>query len=274
MPSPSITGTPVRLQVSTASAPPIPPIDANTGLPPAVWRSNSVSFQVGVFDVNGISVDLSNLAYLQLVIAASPTAPTNLFSMQVAAGAIVPMITQADWLSGAAQNATFAASAGAMDFTLLAALSQSYWIQVSGVTTGGALIVFGAGTINCYNAGSATPAPIASVVDFNAQTNATGNGTIAPMTNAHTEQLTITGSAGTRNFPIVPLSGLAAGARVWVAMVLPATVGITVNFLNLSLSGATLTSILTDGFSRSASLEFYFDGTNFNIESVALPAGY
>lgn len=239
-----------------------------------MWRATAIAVQVGIFAPSGLAVDLTGFQYLQLTIAPNQNSPTNLITAVVLSSGITPTISQAAWLAGTAQQAEFDLSAAVTDITLFAQPSQPYWMSLTGVNAAGALIVLAAGTVNFYNSGSATPAPIASVVDFNAQTNATGNGTIAPMTNAHTEQLTITGSAGTRNFPIVPLSGLAAGARVWVAMVLPATVGITVNFLNLSLSGATLTSILTDGFSRSASLEFYFDGTNFNIESVALPAGY
>lgn len=265
MPSAPITGIPIRLQVSTASSPPVPPIDVNTGQPPAQWRANAVAYQVGVFDVNGVSVDLSNLSYLQLTIAATQNAPANLIVQTVLAGAITPTITQSDWLAGDAQNASFDLSAAMTDVTLNAQPSQAYWLQLSGVTTGGSLIVYGAGTVNFYNSGSATPAPVAATVDYNAQTNSTGNGTIAPTTNIHTEKITIMGAARTSAFVVTApfVVGYGAGALVLVTVALPVTVGITVNFLSQSLSGATLGTATTDGYVSKAWAIFGYDGTNY-----------
>jgi len=273
MPSAPITGTPIRLQVSTASAPPVPPIDINTGLPPAQWRANSVSYQVGVFDVNGVSVDLSNFTYLQLTVATDQNAPTNLITATVLAANITPTISKAEWLAGTVQNASFNLSAAQTDVTLFAQPSQVYWLQLSGVTSGGSLVVLGAGEVTFYNAGSATPGSTGGQTDFNAQTNAGGNGSINPTSQLHTEQITFTGSAGTRIFPVTASAGNYAGAIVNIALLLPATPGILIQFTNQTLGGQVVASILTDGYTSNAALSLYLDGSgNYQPLSVLVPA--
>jgi hypothetical protein len=47
----------------------------------------------------------------------------------------------------------------------------------------------------------------------NGQTNSTGNSTVTPSSQLHTESITFTGSAGTRNI-IIETTGLDAGARI------------------------------------------------------------
>ncbi len=262
MPSAPISGVPIRLQVSTASAPAVPPIDVNTGLPPAQWRANAVSYQVGIFDVNGVSVDLSNVTYLQLTIAATQNAPANLIVATVLAGSITPTITRSAWLAGTAQNASFDLSAAATDVTLGAQPSQDYWVQLSGVTSTGTLIVYGAGNVTFYNSGSATPAPLSGITDYNAQTNSTGNATVSPSTQVHTEKMTFAGSAGTRNVVLEP-GGTYEGGLVLVSAALPVTAGITINFLSGDLSGDTLGTATTDGYVSKISAIFAFDGTDY-----------
>lgn len=264
MPTAPIAGIPIRLQVSTASAPPVPPIDVNTGLPPAQWRANTVSYQAGVFDVNGDGVDLSNLAYLQLTIAENQNSPANLITSIVLAAGIIPTITQSAWLAGTAQNASFDLSAAATDVSLSAQPSQNYWIQLSGVTTLGARIVYGAGYVTFYNSGSATPAPISGITSRHDQTNASGDGSIDPTTNIHTEVITVAGSAGTRNFVLTPGS-TSSGAWVYVGLIMPTTPGITINILQGDLSGATLATITTDGFITKGFIGLSFDATDYAL---------
>ena len=272
MPSAPIDGVPIRLQVSTASAPAVPPIDVNTGLPPAEWRANAVSYQVGIFDANGNSVDLSNVAYLQLTIAATQNAPANFIVATVLAGAITPTISRSAWLGGTAQNASFNLTAAQTDITLAAAASQDYWLQLSGVTLTGSLIVYGAGNVTFYNSGSVTPAPIAGVTSFHAQTNTSGNSTIDPSSQIHTEQITVAGGANsTRDF-VLEAGNNYAGALIHIPLILPPTPNITINVLNLSLSGATIASSVTDGYIRSALIIAGFDGTNYSPLFVVNPA--
>ena len=272
---PTYTGIPIQLLVSTVSSPPVNPIDVNTGLPPAQWRSNAVTYNVGIFDGNGSSVDLSNLAYLQLTIASSQNAPANLITATVLRGSITPTITLAGFQQGIAQNAAFILTASQTDVSLGAQPYQAYWIQLSGVTLSGSLIVYGAGYVNFYNNGSATPAPIAGVVDFNAQSIASGNGTILPQTNLHTEIVTVTGTGSeTINLVLSPpaVGGYVAGARVDTNLILPAVSGIMVNLLDQSLGGANVGSVLTDGYVRSAIIRSVWNGTNYINSQVSIPA--
>ena len=270
---PSYAGIPIQLQVSTASSPPVNPIDVITGLPPAQWRANAVVYNVGIFDQNGNGVDLSSFSYLQLVVQAYQNAPTNLIAATVLAASITPVIQQGPWLAGTAQNAQFVLSAAQTDISLNAQPYQAYWIQLSGVTNAGALVVFGAGTVNFYNAGSATPAAVAGQTDFNAQTNNAGNGSVLPLSQLHTEQITVTGAARTSTFAVTSAAGAYAGALVNVAMILPATAGITINFTNQTTGGTQIASLTTDGYSLNAQAVFYLDNHgNYQPLSVTIPA--
>ena len=56
----------IRLQLTTRSVPPVPPFDLDTGESPAFWRGENVDFRIGIFDRKGLSVNLSNLAFLQV----------------------------------------------------------------------------------------------------------------------------------------------------------------------------------------------------------------
>ena len=118
----------VRLELTTRSVPPVPPIDSNTGEIPAVWRGEDWAFQIGIFDANGVGVDLSNIDYLQvdiyheLIPATWPatnqtyspystlpfpsTPPSPLLSTTIVKADITPIVSYAAWKNGSAQQAT------------------------------------------------------------------------------------------------------------------------------------------------------------------------
>src|SRR4051812_42969130 len=96
---------PVRLQASIISDPPVVPTDANTGKQISFWRAQGINISVGIFDANGVAVDLSNLQYLQLIIQESQDALVASVVKQVDAGSIIPVITKAGWDAGIAQQA-------------------------------------------------------------------------------------------------------------------------------------------------------------------------
>ncbi len=244
-----------------------------------MWRAQSIAIQVGVFQPNGSCVDLTDYQYLQLTIAQFQNSPTNFISTFVTTSDITPVISQADWLAGIAQQAEFDLAAYETDITLFAQPSQPYWIQLSGLNAVGTLIILAAGTINFYNAGSGTPAPVKAQTDYHAQTNSGGPGLIQPLSTIHTENVNLTGSGGTRDFilsaPFLPQ----AGARTWIkfatatpGVAIPA--GITVRVRNLTFDGTILAQFTTDGYSSSAYVSLYFDGTDYGVDLVSLPAGY
>ena len=108
---------------------------------------------------------------------------------------------------------------------------------------------------------------------FELQTNSTGNFTIAPASQIHTEFVTISGSAGTRN-GVMTATGLVAGARLTVRLTLPATAAIVINLYDLSLTGTLLATVTTDanGYLPTARFEFVFDGTNFKRDAEIVPS--
>ena len=239
-----------------------------------MWRAQSIAIQVGVFQPNGSCVDLTGYQYLQLTIAQFPNSPTNFISTFVTTSDITGQISQADWLAGVAQQAEFDLAAYETDLTLFAQPSQPYWLQLLGLNSVGTIVILAAGTVNFYNAGSGTPAPVKAQTDYHAQTNSVGPGLIEPLSTLHTEVVTVTGLTGTRDLILSAPFFPQQGARVWIKLVLPATPAITINIRDLTFGGTILAQIVTDGYSRSAFVSLYFDGTDYGVDLVSLPAGY
>lgn len=271
---PTYNQLPIRLEADLISAPPVTPVDANTGLPIQFWARQGITVQCAVFDVSGNCVDLSNLSYAQLVIqqAASSLAPSVVKT--VMAGSIIPVITRAAWLAGTAAQVSFTLSAAETDLGLSGANSAPYWIQFQGLTTGGAPIVYAAGTITVYNPGTSIPPPAANpYVSFHASANGSGNTTIVPTTQVHTEVIAVSGAARTSAF-LITAAGLAAGARVGLRFNLPATAAINLQIYDQTLMGTLLTTVTTaaDGFTPTAKVNLYFDGSNFQRDELIIPA--
>jgi len=263
---------PIRIEASLVSNPPVNPTDANTGQQIKFWRGQTAVFQIGIFDVNGVAVDLSNLDYLQLVLQAAPDSTEFLFQKTVLAGAITPTITRAAWLNGSAQQAAFALTQGETDQSLGGSYQQDFWIVLQGKVTGGDTITYAAGYVTLFNSSSALPAPPLGYVSENSQTNTSGNATISPTSLDHTESLTVNGSAGTRSF-ILSTVGMSNGALLRLRLNLTSTPSIVMNIYSGSLSGTQVTSFTT-GSALSALLTYVYDATAaaWTPISYAVPA--
>jgi hypothetical protein len=192
---------PVRLQLLLTSNPPVAPTDANTSLQPRFWRGQAVGFQAGFFDANGNPIDLSNLAYLQFILQKSQDSIVALVTKQVDAADITDTITLGAWRAGTAQNATGAFTAAETDQGLEGNESADFWLIIKGVTDTGAPIVYGAGPVTIFNAGSALPTPARGVTSRHAQTAEDGDVTVTPTSQFHTEILTVEGDA--RDFNVL-----------------------------------------------------------------------
>ncbi len=265
---------PIRLEADLISSPPVTPVDANTGLPIQFWARQGLSIQCAVFDAVGNCVDLSNLSYAQLVIQQAPDSFTTSVVKTVLSGSIIPVITRGVWNAGTAAQVTFVLSAAETDLSLGGANSAAYWLQFQGFTTGGAPIVYAAGYITVFNPGSSLPPPGPNpYVSYHAVGNGSGNTVITPATQLHTEAIAISGGARTSSI-IVTAAGLAAGARVGLRFGLPATTGINLQVYDQTLTGALLTTIVSDGsgFTPAAKVNLYFDGTNFQRDELIIPA--
>ncbi len=264
---------PVRLEASLVSSPPVAPVDANTGLAPAFWRGQSLAIAIGIFDVDGNAVDLSNLQYLQLNLQPLPGSLVPALSVQILAGSIIPTISKADWNAGIAAQATFILSGAQLDLSLNGMDSMPYWLALSGLTTGNGVIVYAAGYVNVFDPGPLLPPPISGVVSAHTQTNAGGDFQVTPSSQVHHEEITVTGSAGTRRC-VVNAAGLAAGALVALRFKLPATAGIIIQVYDQATSGTLLTTInsAADGFTPTARTQVWFDGAHFQRDFEVTPA--
>lgn len=127
--------------------------------------------------------------------------------------------------------------------------------------------------LNYSSAAAVSPLPVPVGPTFDLQTNSTGNFTVAPASQIHSEFVTITGSAGTRN-GILTATGLIAGARVTVRLTLPATASIVINIYDQTLTGTLLATVTSDasGYLPTGRMDFVWDGSNFRRDSEIMPA--
>jgi hypothetical protein len=248
---------PVRLQVALVSNPPVAPLDQNTNLPPKFWRASAASVAIGIFDSMGNSVDLSNLTNLQLAIQQSSDSLVPLVSKTILAADIIPTISAEGWADGAEQQATFVLSAGDLDLGLGGQPNATFWMALTGLTASGAIVVYVAGDIEIYNPGFELPIPPYGYVSLDKQTNTTGNTTAVIPSLNHTEVVTVNGVARTSAI-ILPVAGMANGAKLVLVLNLPSTPGIILNIY----SGTSLNPIIstiTTGSVLNAVLEYYYD---------------
>lgn len=115
--------------------------------------------------------------------------------------------------------------------------------------------------------------PTAFTRSYNASTNSAGDTTVTPDGDAidHTEIVTFSGSAGTRNV-LIDASDLDEGYHVIVRLALPATAGIVVNIYQDTAAGTLLTTVTTDASGDDLCAEYVFDGTNLKAVRTAYPA--
>lgn len=174
---PTVPQINVRLQLGVVSNPPVPPIDINTGLAPQAWRGASLAVDIGIFDQQGGSVDLSNLDYIEAdIFPASilnttpgtnysyaafsnlpfpnlPPAP-QLFST-VEADDIEPTISFSEWQAGNVQQARALFTWEQMQSLDLGGKpSAEFLLVVHGLTDAGERIIYGAAQFLVYESGA------------------------------------------------------------------------------------------------------------------------
>ena len=265
---PSSVQTPIRLQINPNAA----PIDANTLATPEAWRSTDTAIQIGIFDQNNVAVNLSTLLQLQVVLQATQGATTPLAVITIPAVSISSSLSYADWLSGSAQQAEADFTAGQMDQSLAGATSANLWLAVIG-STATQQIVFGAGPITLQLPAAAVPIPPPTgIVSEHAQSSTSGNLTVTPTSQMHTEAIAVSGAGGSRAFLINP-AGIVAGARCTLALTgLAAAIGIIITVYIGSQSGAVLSVIATDGLMQNSCHEYYFNGAQWTLLRSQIPA--
>lgn len=269
---------PIRLQLSLVSNPPVFPVDANTGLQPQFFRAQPVAFQIGIFDSNNVAVDLGNLDYLLFSLypisnLLSPTVP--LATVQVMQADIIDVISWADWQNGTAQQAIARFTAAQLDQSLDATEQKLYRFVVQGYVTGtGTFITYGAGPVTLFNPSNSLPPPETfNTTSYNEQTLSSGNITISPSSQNHTEIVTVNGSARTSNI-IVSVAGVSEGAQCQIRLNLPNTPNIIIALIsgNTGLPQIFPLSIYTSGGSPNAIWRIVYDGTEWVPVEALLPA--
>ncbi len=108
----------------------------------------------------------------------------------------------------------------------------------------------------------------------NAQANSSGDVTVTPLSQIHTERITVTGSAGTRNIVVLSPSGLVAGARIDLVFILSgATNGTRLKIYALSTAGTLLFDFSRDGDEANAEFILYSNGAGgFDRKEQTIPA--
>lgn len=263
--------TPVQLKVALVSAPPITPIDENTGLAPAFWRASGARVNFGLFDNTGAPVDLSNLAYLQFILQQAVDSATPLIVKTVLAVDIIPLITLGDWNDQVAQNAAFILSAAEMDQSLQAQPSAGYWMIVQGMTSTNVPITYSAGPVTLYASGGTIPTPNLSYVSQHDSANNALNQTIQPTSQIHTETITVGGVARTQEIALA-LVGMSRGAQLNLLFLLPSTADVILRVRNGTVGGTLLSTVNTNAGVLQWLLKYYFDGSAWQKLEATVPA--
>jgi hypothetical protein len=248
---------PVRLQLSIVSNPPVAPIDRNTGATPRVWRRQTAAVQLGIFDSNNVSVDLTNIAYLRLILQKDQNSFVPIWVKQVDAVDITKTIPIANWIDGTAQQASVALTSADTDQGLDGLDSELFWLIVEGYTIGGAPLIYGAGAITIYDPGAKFPLVTPRYVSRHRQATAVDDVTVTGDTQVHTEIIDVEGAARTFNV-LLDINGAIDGQLLSLVINLPATLNIVLNVKSAVATNPILSTVST-GSVLQALLEYYFD---------------
>lgn len=250
---------PLRLQLSIVSNPPVQPIDANTGASPRIWRANTIGIAIGLFDANNLGITLTNLARLEVSLWKSQASVIPLATRTILPVDIDSPITVAGWNAGTAQNAIASFTSAETDQGLEGGTESDFWITVTGYTEDDAPLIYGAGTVTIYNPAMQFPPPVTTNTSLHKQSTASGDITVSPTTNIHTEVITVSGDARTSSI-LLAINGIANGAKLNVTLILPETPNIILNFRN-SIVGNPVISTVTTGTVLKALLCYYYDSS-------------
>lgn len=248
---------PLRLQLSIISNPPVQPIDANTGAIPRIWRANTIGIAIGLFDANNLGITLTNLARLEVSLWKSQDSVIPLATRTILPEEIISPITVAGWNDGTAQNAIASFTSAETDQGLEGGTESDFWLTVTGYTEADAPLIYGAGSLTIYNPAMQFPPPVTTLTSLHKQSTTTGDITISPTTNLHTEIVTVAGAARTSNV-LLAINGIANGARLSLLFNLPTTPNIIANIRNSIVGNPVISTFRTGGFLQ-ALFEYVFD---------------
>jgi len=248
------------------------PTDINTGQIPQLWVRRGAQINVSIFNQYNSSIDLSSLAYLQVVITANPSAITPIITSTVYPPNINSIVSYNAWTQGLQAQATFTLSNVDTDITLYGQNSAQYFMFIQGYTTSGNMITYGGGTCVFYNPAYNVPAPKATYVSFNAQTSSTtATVNVYPTSQLHTERITVTGSGYPRSI-IVNTTGLIAGSHIWLRFSTTDTLTIIFNVYDSSILNPILVTLQTDQFTPSALVDLVYNGVYLQLNDTIIPA--
>lgn len=261
---------PIRCALAIVSNPPVAPIDDNTGQKPRFFRASGVAIYLAIFDPDLVSVDLTNLAYLQLILQSAPDSIVPLVTKTVVAADITKTISRAAWLAGTGQQAVFVLDPAETDQGLDAETEKDFWMLIRGVTEDGVPLDYGAGYVTIAQPSAAVPLPPFGYVSENEQSLDAGDITVQPTSLDHTEWVAVGGVARLSNI-ILSTVGMARGALLRLRLDLTATPDVILRMMNASIVGTQLSTITTDAGSTNALLTYVFNGTAWRPLSYQVP---
>lgn len=260
----NLSQTPLRIQFSPQTVPPDVPVDLNNGQMPRFWRAQAIQLNFAFWDAYGESIDLSNLIAIQLIIQKEQNSPVANVNKTIGVDEIIPVLPWGEWQAGVSQQAQFVLQAYETDLDLNSNPSALYWMTVRGFTADNQPVILGSGNIQVFNPSATLPPPtMPGIVSENKQVNSSGNSTVLPASLFHSEFITFTGAAGTRNVVINP-TGTALGSSVSLVGIFDdeADNGINVIIWVAQIGGVKLFEFQRDG-----------DEPNFLLVAVANGAG-
>lgn len=272
MSNPVLDAIPLRIQLAPVSNPPVAPIDRNTGEQPRIFQGQTAALEIGIFNSSNVAIDLSNLAYLQVVILAAQNAPTALVVKQIDAADIVDTITIADWIAGVAQQATALLTAADTDLGLQGETELDFWLQITGFTQSDAPLIYGAGAMTIVASTGGLPFPQPRVTSRHAQSTAANDVTVTPTSPIHTEIISVSGVAREANV-LISIVGAQDGAKLDIVFKLPATLNILLDLKNVIGTNPTLIQVATGDVLRLL-VRLYYDAdlATWVVEQLVSPS--
>jgi hypothetical protein len=259
----------LRLECVFPGGPVYQPKDQATGAPAKVWQGQELRVDLGFFQSDGAATTLTNILRVDVALFRGSNSDIP-FALQSTTN-VTQSILPSGWKAGTVQNATVAFTPSDMDQGLDGTTARTFYMSILGYNAQGQAVYLSGGDFEIVRANTLVPMPPFDGVSYRASLSSTGNLTLAPGAEVHTEAVTVSGAPGTR-IVILPTAGITAGALIQAYFTFPATAGIAFEFRTGAVGGPLALSVTTDGSSLSGAFCFVFTGTTWIIFSALVPA--
>ena len=118
------------------------------------WRAEAATVNVAIYSDATTVADTTGLTEVEMLISSTPNHASPLVTKTATVGSGLDLtVTDADFLAGTAQHATFALAAGDLDPDMAGEASRTMYLRLA-ATVSGATVVLANGEITVHEAGA------------------------------------------------------------------------------------------------------------------------